>query len=102
MTQPARDIPEVEVGSELGPEAAAEIEALRDRIDDLDQEILRLVEERIALARLAAETRLRSGGPRVVHQRELSVLRTYCKLGDGGRDLGLLVLRLGHGPGRGC
>lgn len=87
MTQAAPGVPDTRPDDEIA--------ALRDRIDDLDQEILRLLGDRIALAREAVAIRLRSGGPRVVHQRELSVLRTYRKLlGDGGGDLGLLVLRL--------
>jgi chorismate mutase len=79
------------------PVAAGDIRALRLEIEALDGEILRLVERRPEVSRRIGRARVAAGGPRVVHSREMAVLARFRELGSEGRDLALLLLRLGRG-----
>lgn len=85
------------------PETAAptpsetELAALRTEIDELDAEILQLVQRRTEVAKSIGSARMAAGGPRVVHGREMAVLDRYRELGPEGRELAMLLLRLGRG-----
>ena len=76
---------------------AAEIDQLRLEIDHLDAEILRLVKRRSEVSRLIGAARMAAGGPRIVYNREMAVLARFRELGAEGRELGMLLLRLGRG-----
>jgi chorismate mutase len=76
---------------------AADLAALREEIDALDAEILRLVQRRSAVSQAIGAARMAAGGPRVVHGREMAVLDRYRDLGAEGRELAVLLLRLGRG-----
>ncbi|MPZ66581.1 MAG: chorismate mutase [Pseudonocardiaceae bacterium] len=77
-----------------------DLPTLRDEIDDLDAEILRLVQRRSEVSQVIGRARMAEGGPRVVHGREMAVLDRYRELGPEGRELAMLLLRLGRGrPG---
>lgn len=76
---------------------AADLAALREEIDALDAEILRLVQRRTAVSQAIGAARMAAGGPRVVHGREMAVLDRYRDLGAEGRELAILLLRLGRG-----
>ena len=43
------------------------------------------------------DRRMASGGPRVVYSREMAILARYRELGPEGRELAMLLLRLGRG-----
>ena len=75
----------------------ADLAALREEIDALDAEILRLVQRRSAVSQAIGAARMAAGGPRVVHGREMAVLDRYRDLGAEGRELAVLLLRLGRG-----
>ena len=75
----------------------ATISSHRDEIDYLDAEILRLVKRRAEVSRQVGEARMASGGPRVVYNREMDVLARYRELGPEGRELAMILLRLGRG-----
>jgi chorismate mutase len=77
--------------------APEEIEALRVEIDQLDAEILRLVKRRSEVSRRIGAARMAAGGPRIVYNREMAVLARFRELGAEGRELGMLLLRLGRG-----
>jgi chorismate mutase len=77
--------------------AAEEIEALRVEIDQLDAEILRLVKRRSEVSRRIGAARMAAGGPRIVYNREMAVLARFDDLGAEGRELGMILLRLGRG-----
>ena len=77
--------------------AAEEIDQLRQEIDHLDAEILRLVKRRSEVSRLIGAARMAAGGPRIVYNREMAVLARFRELGAEGRELGMLLLRLGRG-----
>jgi chorismate mutase len=77
--------------------AAEEIDELRLEIDRLDAEILRLVKRRSEVSRLIGAARMAAGGPRIVYNREMAVLARFRELGAEGRELGMLLLRLGRG-----
>ena len=77
--------------------AAEEIDALRVEIDHLDAEILRLVKRRSEVSRLIGAARMAAGGPRIVYNREMAVLARFDDLGAEGRELGMILLRLGRG-----
>ncbi|MDF0531926.1 chorismate mutase [Tsukamurella sp. 8F] len=80
------------------PLAEEEIQALREEIDRLDAEILAAVKRRTEVSRLIGQTRMASGGPRLVHSREVKVLDRFSELGREGHTLAMLLLRLGRGP----
>lgn len=77
--------------------AATEIPALRLEIDELDAEILRLVQRRTEVSKRIGRARMASGGPRIVYSREMAVLAKFQELGAEGRELGMILLRLGRG-----
>jgi chorismate mutase len=77
--------------------ADAEVDDLRTEIDDLDHEILRLVRRRSEASQRIGAARLAAGGTKIVYNREMAVLRHYGQLGQEGRELALLLLRLGRG-----
>lgn len=85
--------------SENAPASATDddIDALRVEIDRLDAEILRLVKRRTEVSRRIGRARMAAGGPRIVYSREMAVLARFRELGSEGRDLALLLLRLGRG-----
>jgi chorismate mutase len=74
-----------------------DIDALRVEIDHLDAEILRLVKRRTEVSKRIGRARMAAGGPRIVYSREMAVLARFRELGSEGRDLALLLLRLGRG-----
>ena len=78
-------------------EAGTEIDSLRIEIDDLDDEILRLVRLRSEVSQRIGAARLAAGGTKIVYNREMAVVRHYSQLGPEGRELALLLLRLGRG-----
>jgi chorismate mutase len=74
-----------------------EIPALRVEIDRLDTAILELIKQRTAVSQRIGRARMASGGPRIVYSREMTVLNRFAELGDQGRELGMLLLKLGRG-----
>lgn len=78
--------------------SAAQINELRLEIDRLDAEILKAVQRRTEISQLIGKTRKKSGGPRLIHNRELKVIERFNPLGKEGHQLALLLLRLGRGP----
>lgn len=79
------------------PEPDTPIEELRDEIDHLDAEILRLIKRRAEVSRQVGAVRMAEGGPRIVYNREMDVLARYRELGPEGRELAMILLRLGRG-----
>lgn len=77
--------------------SAAQINELRQEIDRLDAEILKAIQRRTEISRQIGRTRKKSGGPRLVHNRELKVIERFNPLGKEGHQLALLLLRLGRG-----
>lgn len=74
-----------------------DIAALRAEIDDLDNQILQLVRRRTEVSMQVGAARLAAGGTKIVHSREMAVLAHYGELGQEGRQLAMLLLRLGRG-----
>ncbi len=75
----------------------ASIEELRDEIDRLDAQILAAVKRRAEVSQAIGRARMASGGTRLVHNREMKVIERYSELGPEGKDLAMLLLRLGRG-----
>ncbi|MFV0494794.1 chorismate mutase [Mycobacterium sp.] len=73
------------------------IDELRKEIDRLDAEILAAVKRRAEVSRAIGKARIASGGTRLVHNREMKVIERYSELGSDGKDLAMLLLRLGRG-----
>ena len=46
---------------------------------------------------IIGKARMASGGTRLVHSREMKVIERYSELGPEGKDLAMLLLRLGRG-----
>jgi chorismate mutase len=92
MTPTTEDMPET-------PEtpAPADISALREEIDWLDAEILRLVKRRVEASKTIGAARMAAGGPKIVYNREMDVLARYRELGPEGRQLAMALLNMGRG-----
>lgn len=73
------------------------IEALRSEIDQLDATILAAVKRRTEISQQIGKVRMASGGTRLVHSREMKVIDRYSVLGPEGKDLAMLLLRMGRG-----
>ncbi|NBE57081.1 chorismate mutase [Streptomyces boluensis] len=79
-------------------EAAELIGGARERIDALDDRIIGLVQERMAVSAVIQESRIASGGRRVNLSREMEVLGHYRDaLGKPGTALALTLLELCRG-----
>jgi len=78
-------------------EPVADIDDLRREIDQLDGAILEAVKRRTEVSKLIGKARMASGGTRLVHSREMKVIERYSELGPDGKDLAMLLLRLGRG-----
>lgn len=76
----------------------ADIDQLRTEIDELDAQILNLVRRRSEVSQQIGAARIAAGGTKIVHRREMAVLSRYHELGQEGRELAMLLLRLGRGP----
>ncbi|MFJ3581559.1 chorismate mutase [Streptomyces sp. NPDC090127] len=79
-------------------EAATLIGGARERIDALDDRIIGLIQERMAVSAVIQEARIGSGGRRVNLAREMEVLGHYRDaLGKPGTALAMTMLELCRG-----
>jgi len=78
--------------------ADATIADARERIDALDDRIIGLIQERMAVSAVVQETRIASGGRRVNLSREMDILTHYSEaLGKPGTSLAMTLLELCRG-----
>lgn len=75
----------------------SDIDDLRVEIDRLDAQILAAVRRRTEVSQAIGKVRMASGGTRLVHSREMKVIERYSELGQDGKDLAMLLLRMGRG-----
>ncbi|MEU1589369.1 chorismate mutase [Micromonospora sp. NPDC005710] len=81
------------------PSASARIVQIRERINEIDNALITLWQERAALSHEVGVTRMASGGTRLVLSREREILERFrVALGADGTQLALLLLRAGRGP----
>ncbi|MFI5754256.1 chorismate mutase [Streptomyces sp. NPDC051569] len=79
-------------------DAASLIGGARERIDSLDDRIIALVQERMAVSAAIQEARVASGGRRVNLSREMEILGHYRDaLGKPGTALAMTLLELCRG-----
>ncbi|MDO0926156.1 chorismate mutase [Streptomyces sp. TG1A-8] len=79
-----------------GPEQT--IADARTRIDALDDRIIGLIQERMAVSTVVQQTRIASGGRRVNLSREMEILGRYREaLGKPGTPLAMTLLELCRG-----
>ncbi|EMF54820.1 MULTISPECIES: chorismate mutase [Streptomyces] len=79
-------------------EAAGVITGARERIDALDDRIIGLIQERVAVSTVIQRARIESGGRRVNLSREMEVLGHYRDaLGKPGTALAMTLLELCRG-----
>ncbi|MET8283771.1 chorismate mutase [Streptomyces sp. NPDC048448] len=79
-------------------DAAGVITDARDRVDALDDRIIGLVQERMAVSAVIQKARIESGGRRVNLSREMEVLGRYRDaLGKPGTSLAMTLLELCRG-----
>lgn len=84
--------------TEDAPAPDTHIASLRNRIDDIDAEIIRLWQERAEISREVGATRVANGGTRLVLAREQEILARFrAALGADGTQLAMLILRAGRG-----
>lgn len=98
MTSPISE-PRVEIAitDPVPVPLSSEINDLRLEIDQLDADILRLIQRRTEVSQRIGAIRRAEGGPRIVLSREQAVLARFRDLGPEGRELGMMLLRLGRG-----
>ncbi|MBQ1090160.1 chorismate mutase [Streptomyces sp. B93] len=79
-------------------DAADVITGARERIDALDDRIIGLIQERMAVSAVIQDARISSGGRRVNLSREMEVLAHYREaLGKPGTALAMTLLELCRG-----
>jgi chorismate mutase len=79
-------------------DAAHVITGARERIDALDDRIIGLIQERMAVSAVIQDARIASGGRRVNLAREMEVLGHYRDaLGKPGTSLAMTMLELCRG-----
>ncbi|MEV6650393.1 chorismate mutase [Streptomyces sp. NPDC051219] len=79
-------------------EAAGVIGDARERIDALDDRIIGLIQERMAVSAVIQEARISSGGRRVNLSREMEIIGHYSDaLGKPGTSLAMKLLELCRG-----
>ncbi|MFD4020882.1 MULTISPECIES: chorismate mutase [Streptomyces] len=82
----------------MSGEATESIAAWRAGIDALDEKVIALLEERMALSRQIQHSRMRNGGSRLAAARERRIVQRYAdRLGDDGARLAALVLTMSRG-----
>jgi len=91
------DLEKYQLSSEVA-DLPDDIDRLRLEIDRLDAVILAAIKRRSAVSKKIGAARMASGGPRLVHSREVKVLERFQELGQEGHTLAMLLLRLGRGP----
>lgn len=74
-----------------------EISSLREEIDELDATIIAAIQRRSEISQAIGKTRMASGGTKLVHNREIQVIKRFSVLGEEGHTLAMLLLRLGRG-----
>jgi chorismate mutase len=82
---------------DMTPDQLTDIDDLRGEIDRLDAAILAAVKRRTEVSQAIGKVRMASGGTRLVHSREMKVIERYSELGQDGKDLAMLLLRMGRG-----
>ncbi|MEU5042563.1 chorismate mutase [Streptomyces griseorubiginosus] len=88
--------PEATIAHTTTPEAT--IADARERIDAIDDRILGLIQERMAVSAVVQQTRIASGGRRVHLAREMEILGRYRDaLGKPGTNLAMTLLELSRG-----
>ncbi|MET8786362.1 MULTISPECIES: chorismate mutase [unclassified Streptomyces] len=98
MTATTTDRTTTEKTGARTPEAAEVINGARERIDTLDDRIIGLVQERMAVSAVVQEARISSGGRRVNLSREMEILGRYREaLGKPGTALAMTLLELCRG-----
>ena len=55
------------------------------------------MKRRTEVSQAIGKVRMASGGTRLVHSREMQVIERYGVLGQDGKDLAMLLLRMGRG-----
>ncbi|WP_228979976.1 chorismate mutase [Streptomyces sp. DH12] len=79
-------------------DAAELITGARERVDALDDRIIGLIQERVAVSAVIQEARIGSGGRRIDLAREMQVLAHYRDaLGRPGTALAMTMLELCRG-----
>ncbi|GAA1521121.1 chorismate mutase [Streptomyces albidochromogenes] len=97
-TPTATALPRTERTGARTEEAADLIGNARERIDSLDDRIIGLIQERMAVSAVIQEARIGSGGRRVNLSREMEVLAHYRDaLGKPGTALAMTMLELCRG-----
>lgn len=80
------------------PLSDAEIQAYREEINRLDNQLLEIVKRRTAISKAVGKTRMGSGGTRLVHTREVAIINRFREeIGEEGPALAAVLLRMGRG-----
>lgn len=80
-----------------GDRTQRSISEMRDEIDEIDAELVRLIQRRSEISHAIGAARASEGGTRIVYSREMKILDRFAVLGPAGTELGMLLLSLGRG-----
>lgn len=96
---PAAEISaEQQAGEVSAADATTRISVLREQIDAVDSEIIRLINERKALSHQVGRLRSAVGGPRLSISREHQIMGRFGKeIGAYGGQVALLLLKISRG-----
>ncbi|MFC9242586.1 chorismate mutase [Streptomyces sp. NPDC057136] len=79
-------------------DVTSRIEEDREKIDGLDVRIIELLVQRARISARIQQSRINSGGPRMVFSREIDILARYRDgLGADGTKMAMNVLKLCRG-----
>jgi hypothetical protein len=84
-----RALPDARPGADPGGD-----DILQADLDRRDEELVLLIEERVALARMIGDLRQAGGGCRFGHRLELATVARFLRLGPLGTEMALLLVRL--------
>lgn len=96
---PAEPAPDQQPAADVSTAGAAEqIGVLREQIDAVDSEIIRLINERKALSHQVGRLRSAVGGPRLSISREHQIMSRFAsEVGTYGSQVALLLLKISRG-----
>lgn len=80
------------------PLSDSEIQAYRERINELDRTIIEAIHARSEISQKIGRTRLSSGGTKLVYNREVAIINQFKhEFGPAGVDIAKALLKLGRG-----
>lgn len=95
---PSTATPQIVEAALSAQECDRRIGVLRTQIDAVDDAIIALIDERVALSKNVGALRRAGGGPRLSLSRENQIIAKFARaLGGSGTPLAMLLLKISRG-----